>query len=106
MLRPRSRSRPRSDPKRARRKPTVVGLDFDYLLSAGDHRLLGARRIKCLSDGINRYLGIGILPDQTLVRCSRHDPVNSVDREASELVIDLVQDSSRLIVWCSRSYDD
>ena len=36
------------------------------------------------------------LPDQTLVRCSRRGSVNSVDRERSELFIDLGPDSSRL----------
>ena len=84
----------------------MIGLDFDYLLSAGDQRLPSARRVKYLSDGINRHLGIVALPYQSLVRCSLHDAVNSVDRERSELSIDLGPDSSRLIVRCSRAYDD
>jgi hypothetical protein len=32
-------------------RPPVIGLDFDYLLSAGDQRLPSARRVKYLSDG-------------------------------------------------------
>jgi hypothetical protein len=90
----------------ARTRGPVIGLDFDYLLSAGYQRLPSARRVKYLSDGINRYLGIVTLSYQTLVRCSRHDAVNSVDRERSKLSTDLGPDSSRLIVWCSRAYDD
>jgi hypothetical protein len=84
----------------------VIGLDFDYLLSAADQRLPSARRVKYLSDGINRHLGIGTLPYQTFVRCALHDAVNPVDRERSELSIDLGPDSSRLIIRCSRTYDD
>jgi hypothetical protein len=84
----------------------VIGLDFDYLLSAGDQRLPSAGRVKYLSDGINRHLGIGTLPYQTFVRCSLHDAVNSVDRERSQFSIDLGPDSSRLIVRGSRAYDD
>ena len=84
----------------------MIGLDFDYLLSAGDQRLPGARRVKYLSDGINRHLGVGTLPYQTFVRCSLDDAVNSVGRERSQFSIDLGPDSSRLIVWCSRADDD
>jgi len=84
----------------------VIGLDFDYLLSAGDQRLPSARRVKYLSDGINRHLGIVTLPYQTRVCCSLHAAVNTVDRERSKLSIELGPDASRLIVWCSRAYDD
>lgn len=84
----------------------MIGLDFDYLLSAGDQRLPSAGRVKYLLDGINRHLGIGTFPYQTLVRCSSHDAGNSVDRQRSEFSIDLGPDSSRLIVRGSRAEDD
>jgi hypothetical protein len=66
----------------------VIGLDFDYLLSAADQRLPSARRVKYLSDGINRHLSIGTLPYQAFVRCVLHNAVNPVGRERTELSID------------------
>ena len=75
-------------------------------ISAVSQRLPSARRVEYASDRINRHLGILNLPHETFVRCSRHDTVNSVRRELSELSIDLGPDSSRLIIWGSRAYDD